>query len=61
MLQYTIAYSGIAAHPEGGKKGENLKYQTLDARIILKWIFKKQDERIWNGFSRFVIRTRQKW
>jgi len=44
------------AHP-GKKKRENLKYLSLGARIILKWIFKEQDERIWNGFSRFGVRT----
>jgi len=57
VTQVTVqnAYRGIAAHPE--KKSENLKYLSLDARIILKLIFKKQDERIWNGFSRFGIRT----
>jgi hypothetical protein len=39
------------------KKSEKLKYLSLDARIILKWIIKKQEERIWNVFSRFGIRT----
>jgi hypothetical protein len=39
------------------KESENFKCLSVYARIILKWIFKKWDERIRNGFIRFGIVT----
>jgi uncharacterized protein (UPF0128 family) len=36
----TNAYRSLAADLE---KGENFKHLSVNARIILKWIFKKED------------------
>ena len=49
--EYVHRYRG---KPRTKKKKENLKYLSVDARVILKW---KQDENIWDGFSRFGIKT----
>jgi len=39
------------------KERHHLKYQGVDGRIILRWIFRKWDMRVWTGSSRFRIGT----
>lgn len=40
------------------KKSYNLKDVSVDEKIILKWVLKKQDRRTWIGFVFFRIGVR---
>jgi hypothetical protein len=48
MRQMRSVYKILAVNPKGKHHIEGL---SVDGRIILKWILKKQDRRMWAGFT----------
>jgi hypothetical protein len=40
-----------------GNQNKPLGEPRLDKKIILKWIFKKQDEMMWTGLNMLMIGT----
>jgi len=55
MTEMRNAYSIVIRKPERNRPRGRPR---IDGRIILKWIIKKEDVRIWSGFYWLRIGTR---
>jgi hypothetical protein len=55
--EYKLIYVFYQANCEGKRESDHSGDPGIDGRIMLRWIFRKWDVRVWTGLSWLRIRT----